>query len=1039
MQGRTFLLALLLALFGVSRAVEVKIIGGTNDRFEVRNIQLPGGEQTKLYVITGSPLRLEVDGDRITAEYVEFDEASEIMRVVGPGNVDYDNVNTKGEDYLLDLSTGELNFQNVFIFTEPLDIEGVSATRQPGQIDISAAQFSPCSRCQSEVQDYRFSAERMNFYPGDRLVAFNVTVYLRDLPSFFLPLMVVPLGPQDRRPRFELKRGSETERAEIALDWPYVFGANAFGTTSLRYYADVTPGLSTRPAETILGGTVTESYFGGGFDHRFYTERGRGKVQFFYTPSFLPDSEFVGAEKTPEEYEYTFGYATEEALGGLQTSVLLERGDATNPRIINLTARVGDSYGGFNFAYVTQTYFDLDLSDTSYSPSYDDDEGALRTYAQVTLSPQEDLTFSVGPFSLTNFLVSAGVYEDYANLGNGSARRSGLTLGGSDGTPIIRGGRLLERHTVTLETLSPFLGSSVTGSTRYTGQIYSTTNGDGQNERLVDWTTTLNADQTFPGGSFGVTFNRTILEGETPFTFDARTTPNNRTDLSGELSLTPFDWLDLSVSETYVFPSTARDAANSRDIFQNNLGFGSSDIGPGPLETRAELFNNLDWLDVTLEQAYDVQKNDLGLLGATIGLTSPNPVLTSSLVLSGVYDLNQRTNSLTGTGAIINESEIDLEARLGYTPYAALDVNLGYDFNGRTYSDTFGNDYAYNYGNSSNYNSGYYEGATLEPGYESAGVQLFKPLELSLTAGTATQDDFIPNLTVSFDRDLNRNRMNTVDYALAGRVGPLELSAEQTFDFDTPDASNTTFAVTYPDIVQLSATGFTPLPPEAIGLGLDPADPVTYQLRLLDQTQESDTKLYDVIYETTYGPLFDEGDFGFSDSSVTGFVNLETTFFGTPLGPLGFGFDFNATLTVADDAQPLTYLSDGSAKFTTDFFLRVGLQGTLTYSAQSDGFDLDTQRLSFENFGPTVRLWDDLYVSALLYDIWDFTGTTNATPFNVQPVFFVTLDRCCWAFYGFYDTRDGTIGLSLGYPGNADQVLSGAFKSGLILPRRKDE
>ena len=1038
---RTALLTLLLLCLGVSHAVEVEILDA--DKLEVRPITLPGGAQTELTIITGSPVRLNVDGDTIVAEYVEFDKASRIMRIVGPGNVAYDNITTKGKDYILDLSNGDLDFRDVFIFTEPIDIGGVAATRQPGQIDISAAQFSPCSRCRSEVQDYRFSAERMNFYPGDRLVAFNVTVYLRDLPSFFLPLMVVPLGPQDRRPRFNLTRGSLSERAEVALDWPYVFGANAFGTTSLRYYADVTPGLSTSPTETILGGTVTQNYFGGGFDHRFYTERGRGTARFFYTPSFLPRTDYDVS--TPEAYEYTLGYKTEEALSGLQTDLLLERDDLNNPRIINLTARLGNTYEGFNFGYVTQTYFDLDLTDTSYSPSYDDAEGALRTYAQVQVSPEEDLTFSVGPFTLTNLLVTAGVYEDYANPSNNSATQaSGLTIGGRS---IIRGGRLLERHTVTLAPLSPFPGSSVSGSTNYTGQLYTTTNPGGENERLVDWTTTLSAEQTFDGGSFGLDFSRVILEGESPFAFDARTTPNSRTELTSEFSLTPLPWVDLNVSETYVF----RD-----DRSYGGFGtVGADELGAGPLETRAELFNNLDWLGVTLEQAYDLQNNDPGLLGATIELVSPNPVLTSRAQLSGVYDLDQ-TSRLTG--AKINESEINLETQFGYTPYAALEIDLGYDFNGVRF-DNFGGDYgnfdsgssysgSYGGSYSGNYSGGYTGNGSLEPGSEAAGVELYKPLVVSLTAGTESQDDTIPSLTLSFDRDLNRDRMNAASYLATAKLGPLELTAEQNFDFDTYDASDTTFTLTYPGIAQLSASGFTLLPPQLIGLDLRPEDSTTYEVSLLDQTQEDNTKLYKVTYTTTYGPLYGVGGEqyqGFSDTSVTAQTNLETTFFETPLGALGFGIDANAILELSSDDQPLTYLSSAAAQFTVDFFSRVGLQGTLSYAALATGLDITSQTLSFNEFGPTVRILDDLYLSVIFDDqngdVWQFInpGATPAlydAPYNFQPLIYLTLDRCCWAFYGAVNTKTGAISLTIGYPGS-DQGLTGGFNTPIILPRRE--
>ena len=1016
--ARLALLILLLALLGVAGAVEIEILEA--DRLEQRPLQLPGGGETELTVITGSPVRLQVDGDLIIAEYVEFDTASRTLRIVGPGNVGYDNVSTEGRDYVLDLSSGELNFRDVFIFTEPLDIEGLNATRQPGQIDISAGLFSPCSRCERDVQDYRFSAERMNFYPGDRLVAFNVTVYIRELPSFFLPLMVVPLGPEERRPRFNLTRGTATERAEVALDWPYVFGANAFGTTSLRYYADVAPNLSNGPAETILGGTVQESYFGGGFEHRFYTERGRGELTFFYTPPFLP--EFEGGEQTREAFSYTAGFETEAELEGFQTDLLLSRDDELNPRILNLTARASDRYGGFTFAYVTQTYFDLDLSplDTSYSPSYEQSEGALRTYARVQASPDEGLTFSAGPFTLTNLLLEAGVYEDYANSSNTSAVDPNLVVGGRS---VVRAGRLLGRQTLTLAPLSPFSGSSLSGSTSYTGQLYTTANPDGELERLVDWTTTLNAEQTFTGGSFGLDFSRVILEGETPFGFDVRT-PNSRTALGADLRYAPADWVSLSVTETYVFDDTDE-----------------GEEGAGALRTRAELFGNLDYLDLTVEQVYDPEANDAGLVGASARVTSPDDVLTSSATLSGVYDLNRTEPTF---GAVADESEVDFITSVGYLDFVEVEAAVGYDFNDATGDFSSGFD--------SSFGSGFdtpYDGLSgLEPGSEAPGdASRYKPLVLGVTAGTLEQEDALPGLSVSYERDINSGDTEEISYEASTRLGPLEFTAQQTFDFDTdsPDAGDTLFTLSYPDIVQLQASGFTPVPPSLLGLVPDPEDSSTYQVSLEDLTQQDLSEpLYELTYATTYGAFTDSDGLnalGFNSTNLTGRVNLETTFLETGLGPLGFGLEFSSELEIADDALPLTYLSNASSELTIDFFSRVGLQGTLTYAAQYSGdleTGLSTQSLTLEDFGPTVRLWDDLYISALLYDIWDFTGTSNATPYNFQPFISVTLDRCCWALNASLDTSDGTFSLSLGYPGT-EEALTGAITTALELPRRRYE
>ena len=61
-------------------------------------------------------------------------------------------------------------------------------------------------------------------------------------------------------------------------------------------------------------------------------------------------------------------------------------------------------------------------------------------------------------------------------------------------------------------------------------------------------------------------------------------------------------------------------------------------------------------------------------------------MLTGSVRLDGVYDLSQMPDNIDRTR--INESEVDLEASVGYSAYTALDLSIGYDFNAS--DNTFG-------------------------------------------------------------------------------------------------------------------------------------------------------------------------------------------------------------------------------------------------------------------------------------------------------------------------------------------------------------
>jgi hypothetical protein len=91
-----------------------------------------------------------------------------------------------------------------------------------------------------------------------------------------------------------------------------------------------------------------------------------------------------------------------------------------------------------------------------------------------------------------------------------------------------------------------------------------------------------------------------------------------------------------------------------------------------------------------------------------------------------------------------------------------------------------------------------------------------------VTVGTATQEDALPSLRVFAARDLNARVMESIGLEAGARLGPLELTAEQTFDFGDASADDSLLTLTYPDIVELEAEGFSLLPPSLVGLTPDP-------------------------------------------------------------------------------------------------------------------------------------------------------------------------------------------------------------------------
>lgn len=628
-----------LCLLSQALTATLSIAGG--ERLELRSVTLPDGTEVEYFIVTGTPVTLTIDRDQtLIAEHIEIDRSNRVVRVIGFGTFASGTETIQGTDLVVELDDETFSGRDVLIVTEAIDVIGVNANRVPGQIDVFSGRFSPCSRCDQRIQDYGFRAARLELYPGDRLVAFDVTVLIRETPVFFLPLLVVPLAPPDRQPSLSITSGSATQRAEIALDWPYVSGASAYGTFSVRYYADIAPGDSNFLGNALLGGRVTEPYLGGGFDHRFFTDEGRGRLYFFYTPSFIDPTRPGG--KTRDQFQVQFRYDTETETATPEISILVERDDARRQRLTEYSVTLRSTVAGLNGVFSSRGFFDLDTDDEVTEPSY----GApRRTVARLELSP-ETPRFTVGPFAFSDLYLDLGVFED---------RPSNRRIAGE----FTAQGRAFVRHTTTLEPLAPWSGFSVSGRNIFAGRYYG--NGD----RLIAWDTNLNVRQALGSNDFSVQFNRTIREGETPFNFD-NIGVGNVIDLQAALNLRPFPWLRFSSSQRYVFVDERRPDTE----------------GPGPLTSTLSLFDNVPWFGVEFRNSYNFQENDPGTLTTTVNLRSPNPRdFDANLSVSYIQDLQVSEDRL-GTG-LLDETRVTVEYSLGVSPYANLRVQGGYTFEPR--------------------------------------------------------------------------------------------------------------------------------------------------------------------------------------------------------------------------------------------------------------------------------------------------------------------------------------------------------------------
>ena len=957
-------------------AAKIKISTPEDDPtslFEIRNAVLPNGTELEYFVVKGSPVTITIDEDEeIVAQHLEIDLDNKLIRIIGYGTITTTDETIQGENLIFNLENETFRGADVLIITEAIDVIGVDANRVPGQISVLTGRFSPCSRCEQRVQDYGFRAGSLELFPGDRLVAFDVTMLIRGVPILYFPIFIVPLGPPERQPRLSITSGTATERAEVFLDWPYVAGATAFGTTSLRYYADILPGQGNFFSNNLLGGSTLNSYLGAEINHRFYTDRGAGRFVAAYTPSFIidPQADGTGSGKTDELYTLRFQYDTDPSLSGLTGSALISRDDGARQRLLEYQLSIGNTVEGVIGRLSSKGFFDLDplddITEPSFTPQYS---------LELDLTPETE-SFSVGPFNLTSPRLNLGFYQGKSNSNNRSAAL----------TPLITTGRILESHSLSMDSVSPWAGFTVSGASSFQGQYYATA------ERLINWRSNLDLRQTFGTatnslGSLDISLVRNISEGETPFRFDILQ-GGSEIYIRGGLSLTPASWISFSTGTRYVFFNNRAD----------QLGF-------DPLDSRLSLFGNLSWISVEFANSYNLRDDDPGKLTSTLNLNAPASTLEASLTATLITDLDP-TTAIERSGEVRDESEANLSLNFGLRPYVSVDLSGGYIF----------------------------DPPELDPGE----LNYWKPLELGLTLGTSDQGDSIPGFRVWYVRDLNKGRLDSLGFELTAALSPFELRLEQGFRFTDEDVTlgTTNYGVIWRGVATFEASGFALLPPSWLGLTLKEERSESWVFNLYEN-RETGQERWRLTYQTDRS--FTAEEVTSSNTNLKAFVNLEES----RAGPFYFGVDFDATLILEDDTQLLTYLSLAGLDFFTDIAGVVGFQGTLGYSAQTRRLtdpagepfqEISQAQLKLTELALTVKLFDQLYVSTVLNDTWTLIGTPEGqSAFNFQPEFRVIWDRCCWALYSSWNTATGQVRFTLTTPTGIDG-LGGVFETDLRLP-----
>jgi hypothetical protein len=1001
--------ALSLGAAGIGSIAEAKTIKILEaDRLELRNVIPPGGgESQELVVITGHPAIIQVDDDELEADRIEYNKTKRTLTIIGNGIYRTKTETVAAQDLTVDLETQGLQGEDVLISTKEIDVIGVSAERVPGQLDVVDGAFSPCARCGRTPNDYGFRAESITLYPGDRLIARNVTVLIADEPVMFMPIVVLLLNDPSRQPRLDFKTDSASggDGTTLEADLPFVTGDYGIGFTFLRYFEKRTPS------------------FGIGFEWQLYNlfdATNTSKLFFLIlppTPKTADSSTTFSTNKALLAYqldtkgviELTPGAEPEDALPSIKFEAQITRADngiksedlrgvtGTDQRT-NYKLRLEAETAEYNANLTGNGVLDhRDLSKLPLENQKPEDFGSL----EFSIDVRGPALPKFEPFSVTSFGLRLGNIRDRVDTSNESARRT------ANGSPYISAARFTINYGLAFNQ-TPWEGANLTASQSFTGRYYSTQNPSdplnptqpGEFERNIQ--TNLNAgfSQTLLEGklTFGATYNYGIREGESPF-FDGGNVGRGRPTETGTLNIgaRPFDWLSLSASDSINFRKT--EFKWDPALLSANLNTTQAN----PISGNSSL-------------TYNIERGEPHLWN--LGLASSTPSGFSFNVSFG-YDFvttEERRNQINNPNTRPLENRwTDWNSAVGYrTPDSKFNASLGLRLN----------------------------------------LNTFEPFAWTFSSAATVGDRDTP-VTLSLNETYSplQNRNNRINDAI-NTLTPTPVTSPRLDGNFSVNWTGYRFNLNHNfDWRNFEYTASTPTPPSSVNFSL--ASTASSEQPGNQQNQQGQPipgeipEGWNSSWTLQLGSRLDLDPVEFFDSKLNGTFQLSSN----PITLTSSGL-----ISLPDRNRRDIELTNFSIDLGWDIFPGIALQGGIAYNRtwtdQSKWFQ-PRDAFTFTPLSFTIALAGeasskpDVFLTVELSGTYTFRSETPGTPFytpasagldgfsGLRPKFILTFDRCCWSLQLTFDAsklEGPSFSLSFKLPVGGDKKLITADNNGIKFP-----
>jgi len=166
--------------------------------------------------------------------------------------------------------------------------------------------------CDLDKPHYRIQSKKVKIYLGDKVVAYNIFIFLGNVPIMYFPYYIQPLN--EKKTHITVTPGENS-------DWGY------YALTALRYHLD------DKNSGDILIDYRAKQGLAGGVNHYYeIPEMGKGAFKFYYTQE---NNGLAYEPSGPERTRYRYQVRHNWDMGnGTDTRVTLELNKLSDPDII---------------------------------------------------------------------------------------------------------------------------------------------------------------------------------------------------------------------------------------------------------------------------------------------------------------------------------------------------------------------------------------------------------------------------------------------------------------------------------------------------------------------------------------------------------------------------------------------------------------------------------------------------------------------------------------------------------------------------------